>query len=347
MNEEKNIDTSQHPRDFTVWNSGMGNSSIKRMVITYCIPFSGDPEMLRLKPSRFSTSSKEFYIDDRGLCFDVIDFYNDSKKIIVEANGYIEYAKTFSSYLHQDITHFNNALEKKITILFTQRKNKLLQNENILANLGVPIKSRDSCSGMLTIPINKRKKINIKPPSNLKEFTPEPTITNDDYMSILKAINDIGKSYERLPSNYFGKDEEGLRDLILSSLSLAFESASISGETFNKSGKTDILIRYENNNVFVAECKFWRGEKNHSKTIEQLLSYLTWRDSKTAIIYFVDNVNLQPVLDAITEKTPLHRCHVKSMGNGGEAWFNYHFTMLEDQTRGVELAILIFHFPKK
>jgi len=34
------------------------------------------------------------------------------------------------------------------------------------------------------------------------------------------------------------------------------------------------------------------------------------------------------------------------MGNNGEAWLNYHFTMLEDQTRGVELAILVFHFPK-
>ncbi len=29
------------------------------------------------------------------------------------------------------------------------------------------------------------------------------------------------------------------------------------GETFNKSGKTDILVRDGDRNVFVAECKWW------------------------------------------------------------------------------------------
>lgn len=343
--EEKDIPASQHPRDFTVWNSGMGVVSIKRMVLKYCIPFSGDTEMLRLRPSSFSTNSKEFYVNDGSLCFDIIDFYNDPKKIKSEAKGYLDYAMLFSSYLLGDINRFNSTLENQITKLFTERKNKLLQQDHILSNLGVAINRRESSSGLLNIPI-KRKQIIIKPTSNLKEFKPEPTISNDDYMSILKAINEIGKSFERLPSNYEGKDEEGLRDLFLSPLSLTFESASISGETFNKKGKTDILIKYENSNVFVAECKFWRGPKTHTDTINQLLSYLTWRDSKTAIIYFVDNKNLQPVLDAINLQTPQHRCCINAIANINEAWFNYHFTMLEDQTRGVEMAILIFHFPK-
>ena len=33
------------------------------------------------------------------------------------------------------------------------------------------------------------------------------------------------------------------------------------GEIFNLKGKTGILIRHEKSNVFVEECKFWRGEK--------------------------------------------------------------------------------------
>lgn len=182
--------------------------------------------------------------------------------------------------------------------------------------------------------------------ANLNQFAPEPAISNSDYMLILEAINEVGKSYERLPSNYAGKDEEGLRDLFLSTLSLAFEAVSLTGETFNKKGKTDILIKYENNNVFVAECKFWGGAKKHLETLDQLLSYLTWRDSKTAIIYFVDNKKLQPVLDTIKSETPNHKCYVKTFGNKNEAWFNYHFSMLEDQSRGLELAVLVFHYPK-
>jgi hypothetical protein len=38
------------------------------------------------------------------------------------------------------------------------------------------------------------------------------------------------------------------------------------GETFNHVGKTDILIRHENKNVFVAECKFWGGYEGLKKT---------------------------------------------------------------------------------
>ncbi|HCD9500973.1 TPA: hypothetical protein NGH35_002815 [Legionella pneumophila] len=341
--EERDIPAERHPRDFTVWNSGMGSAAIKRMVLKYCIPFSGNTELLRIQPSSHSMSSREFYIQDNNLCFDIIDFYNSPQKIKDEAQIYLNYAKEFSSYLNNDIRGFNSALENKITRLFTERKNKLLQQDNILGSLGVPIKKKES--GLLNIPVTRRK-IVIKPVPNLNGFTPEPAISNSDYMSILGVINEIGKSYERLPSNYTGKDEEGLRDLFLSHLSLAFESASITGETFNKKGKTDILIKYQNNNVFVAECKFWRGPQKHTETIDQLLSYLTWRDSKTSLIYFVDNKNFQPVLDAITAGTPQHPCYVKTVGNTNEAWFNYHFSMLNDQTRGVEMGILVFHFPK-
>jgi hypothetical protein len=54
------------------------------------------------------------------------------------------------------------------------------------------------------------------------------------------------------------------------------------GETFNFQGKTDILIRVEGKNVFIAECKFWKGEKALLATLDQLLSYLSWRDTKAA-----------------------------------------------------------------
>ena len=37
----------------------------------------------------------------------------------------------------------------------------------------------------------------------------------------------------------------------------------------------------------MAECKIWIGQKEVEKAINQLDSYLTWRDCKTALIYFV------------------------------------------------------------
>ena len=57
---------------------------------------------------------------------------------------------------------------------------------------------------------------------------------------------------------------------------------------FNFQGKTDILIRFEERDILVAECKFWKA-KAFLETIDQLLSYLSWRDTKAALIIFNRN----------------------------------------------------------
>jgi hypothetical protein len=164
------------------------------------------------------------------------------------------------------------------------------------------------------------------------------------YQEILQVIHDTGKTFERLPSTYAGKGEETLRDHFILVLEPRFES-STTGETFNKSGKTDILIRHEKSNVFVGECKFWRGQKQHQETIDQLLSYLTWRDSKSAIIYFMDTKEVISPLRAIEATTNEHPCFVKFRGKREESWFDYEFHLPGDTSRSVYVSILCFHFP--
>ena len=113
---------------------------------------------------------------------------------------------------------------------------------------------------------------------NIQSTFPVP-----EYSKILACIHSIGKMFERLPSTYAGKDEEALRDHILVSLQ-SIVSGSATGETFNKRGKTDILVRSVDKNEFVGECKFWHGQAGFLETISQLLNYLSWRDNKTAVI---------------------------------------------------------------
>ena len=125
-----------------------------------------------------------------------------------------------------------------------------------------------------------------------------------------------------------------------------FELTSTTGETFNKAGKTDILMRYEKRNVFVAECKFWSGKKNHFDTVDQLLSYLTWRDSKAAIVYFVPTKEMTAPLKAIHDSTPEHPAFIAAKGKRDESWFHYDFHLPGDRGRLVHVAILCFHLPR-
>lgn len=179
-----------------------------------------------------------------------------------------------------------------------------------------------------------------------KGFKPEPTLNEESYRHILKLINDVGKNFERMPSVYKGKGEEDLRDHILMTLDPNFELGSASGETFNKSGKTDIQLRYDSSVIFIAECKFWTGEKGYLNTISQLLNYLTWRDTKASVIIFVKQQDFSSIIEKVKTSTKNHENYLSYENNTDENWFNYRFHINGDKNRELELAIQLYHLPK-
>ena len=84
--------------------------------------------------------------------------------------------------------------------------------------------------------------------------------------------------------------------------------------------KTDILIRAENKNVFIAECKFWKGPKSFDDAITQLLGYLSWCDTKTALLVFNKTKNSTEVrkkMHAAMESRSEHRKTVSHEEEGG------------------------------
>lgn len=67
---------------------------------------------------------------------------------------------------------------------------------------------------------------------------------------------------EQKPSLYQNKDEEALRDVFIAMLERRFQSVTVTAESFNHIGKTDILLKDSTNssNLFVGECKIWHGK---------------------------------------------------------------------------------------
>ncbi len=213
---------------------------------------------------------------------------------------------------------------------------------NLLSSLGFPFSKTQNVPSTFAVPAIQ-KKIIVKPSAPNTAFTPEPTLDESNYWDILQIIHETGTEMERHPGIYLGKYEETLRDYLIMVLSPHFQS--VTGETFNKTGKTDILIRHEKENIFVAECKFWNGIKAFHEAIDQLLGYLTWRDSKAAMVCFVENKELNPVLEQIESETANHPCYVKYYGKQVDSWFSFEFHLKDDHTRSVKLAVLCFHFP--
>jgi len=86
-------------------------------------------------------------------------------------------------------------------------------------------------------------------------FNPEPTLATEDYEEILRIMQNMVQVMELSPHAFHDMGEEDLRSHFLVQLNGAFKGQA-TGETFNFQGKTDILMRDQAKNVFVAECKF-------------------------------------------------------------------------------------------
>lgn len=177
----------------------------------------------------------------------------------------------------------------------------------------------------------------------LGELAPHETIENM-HERILSCINKTGKMFENAPSTYRGKCEPSLRDHILVTLSGALHG-SVTGESENKNGRTDILVRFEGGNAFIGECKFWSGEGPYLEAIEQLFGYLGWRDNKAAVIVFVRNKNFESVIEKIKAYTPRHPNFSAFVMQRDETWWNYEFTAPDNPGRVVQLAVMAYHLP--
>jgi hypothetical protein len=133
------------------------------------------------------------------------------------------------------------------------------------------------------------------PQQTAKPALDRPTL-DEFYDHVVTVLGYVALGFERSPRRFTKANEEALRDFILVTLNSHYEGAA-TGEAFNGTGKTDILVRHGMDNAFIGECKFWSGENKLVETLEQLLGYTTWQDNRLALIFFVRNKNMHPVLD--------------------------------------------------
>jgi hypothetical protein len=191
-----------------------------------------------------------------------------------------------------------------------------------------------------------RKKIITTPPATSTPYQPEPALDETNYEAILDIIQSMALVMERSPSAFLTMGEENLRQHFLVQLNGHFEGAA-SGETFNYSGKTDILIRVKDRNIFIAECKFWGGEKAFLETIDQLLGYLSWRDTKAAVIMFSTNRDFSGVLQTIQDAVLKHPHLKRTLPKRSETSFRYLFGNPSDHNRELQLTVLAFNIPSE
>lgn len=343
---EQQIDVSQDPMRFIMDRSRPFLIAGTR--ITFIVPFTGDRELLEIQPQTFSFSlgrSKGELIGNE-IHFTFSGPNLNGNAIRNEFQNELAQIQQNLTTLRRALEQHNSELPANVRREVQQRKAKLLADAQMAAAIGLPIKKREGTPTTYSVPVQKRKPKIEMPPASSAAFQPEPALAMAEYEEILKIVRNMVTVMEQSPKAFEKMGEEDLRTHFLVQLNGQYEGRA-SGETFNYQGKTDILIRENSKNVFIAECKFWDGEKQFLETIDQILSYLSWRDTKAALLIFNRNQNFTEVLRKIEESAQKHPNLKRVVSRLDETSFRYVFHQPGDANREVILSVMAFNIPRQ
>jgi hypothetical protein len=315
--------------------------------IEIAIPFEGDPMLWHTRASSFSLIGyPNIEIGNSEIVFS-ITFPDDTvepDRLRIDIDSYNRSFADAVVHVRNDVMNHNNSAPDLIRQALAQKRTLAQKAIGAVAALGLPVKRKD-VEPTFTIP-TKRRNRPLQPPSVATgKYEPEPMLDEKEYEYILQILKSMSLVIERCHRSFALLHEEAIRDHFLIQLNGHYEGGA-TGETFNASGKTDILIRADNRNVFVAECKVWRGPKAFDKAIDQLLSYLTWRDSKCAILVFNKSKESSTVRMKMHEVMEERSEHRKTINYEPSGESRYVFVKSSDPGREIIIATQLYDVPR-
>lgn len=323
---------------------------VKGTAVMIFIPFIGEVDLFLLRPSTFSSGHLVGDIKDNEilLTFGTADYDEEGKQRLKrEIEQCMKDLKMYVGYVARDVENYNKNLDSFVREIVTKRRKKLLEERDLVAFLEIPIKRREDTAKSYTIPTVRKKPIIERPKMETeKPFEPEPALDMAMYENILSIAQNMTQVMECSPHSFATMKEEDIRQHFLVQLNAQYKGEGVA-EAFNYEGKTDILMRHKGKNVFIAECKFWKGPKTLTDAIDQLLSYISWRDTKTAIFLFNRRKNFTAVLEKIPDVTREHPCYKQDIESNEETVFRYRFHHRDDVNRELWLTVMAFDVPKE
>lgn len=309
------------------------------------IPFEGESELFYTKANTFNMNPPRAVIEKNEIVLRYDTPADQPRDVRVLVDQTLRDIEQHLGWQRDMIDAHNRNLLGAAEQAIHQRRERLLAQSQRAQALGIPIRRRADAPKTYALPTVKRKAVPTLPPATTAQFKPEPVLAMELYEHILKVVQDMALVMERSPDAFKAMNEEALRQHFLVQLNGQFEGKA-TGETFNMSGKTDILLREGDRNVFIAECKFWKGPKVFGEAIDQLLGYATWRDSKTAILVFNRGTETSTVLSGMASIAKAHANFKRAADWPHESGFRYVLHSNGDKNRELILTVLVFHVPQ-
>lgn len=337
------VDVTYDPRRFI--DPSEGPVQLPGTSVTYHIPFQGDADLFKLRPSSMTTVLPHANVTGNEVQITVTAPIPVPPTLGSALEEEIKRLQQYVAWANADVARFNGGLEAAARTAAQRRREKVLADQELIASLGVPVRRREDAAPTYAASSVQRQVSRPARPAGHPARPPEPVLPAEEYENILRIVRGMVSVMERSPKAFARLDEEALRDHFLVQLNGQYQGGA-TGETFNYQGKTDILVRERDRNLFIAECKFWRGPKGLEETVDQLLGYTSWRDTKTAIFLFNRTRNLSTLLSQIGPTIANHPNSVRAIPYGSETEFRFVLRRGDDPERELTLTVLVFEVPR-
>ena len=311
--------------------------------IVLVVPFDGDRDVFRLRASTFSLNPpRVLTLSDHELRIAEDGPIGDAASVRARFDAQVDEIEKSLASSRMQIEEHNARIRAEVPGMVSRRRAQLLAARNLQAEIGFPVRRRPDAD-TYTVPIKRRNLRPVRPASTpaATPFKPEPTMADSDYQAALAVLRTSRNALERTPSLAAKLDEEQIRDLLLVNLNAHFEGDAV-GEVFNGEGKTDILIRVEDRNIFIGECKIWGGPSTMDEALGQIFKYLVWRDTKAAILLFIRNKDVTAVIKKVVAKIEAHpNCKRRGPSHTDDR-LDFVMHARDDAEREIHLALLPF-----
>lgn len=316
-------------------------------IVEFFVPFDGDPELFKYKPSKYSSNAPSGRVEGNELVLAYATTDGNAAAVRAEFERNLGNVRKYLGWAVADARQATALLRSAAENRIAERRGKLLADHEMISKLGFPVRRRTDAPKTYVVPEIRRKAVlSSESAGPSGKATPlEPTVSMEEYEHMLDVVSNMVAVMERSPHAFADMQEEDLRQHFLVQLNGQYEG-SATGETFNFDGKTDILIRFNGKNLFIAECKFWSGPKALVKTIDQLLGYTSWRDTRTAILLFNRTKDLTKVIEKIPDTVKEHPNFLRELGYAPETSFRFILHHRDDTERELILTVLVFEVPQ-
>lgn len=214
----------QDPRTINIKRNERGvDYNINGYEFTINYSFLGSAKLFQLSPSSKVLTGHEIKVESSTVSLKITIHKQDADLFIKEKKSAFERAFTNVQNINNDADKWNNNLNKLINKLFTEIKDGYLKENSFFE--AIKVKVDIDTKSVFSVP-TILKKIIPQPNTEKKEFTSEPAMNSEMYEDTLNVLYDFGRSMERKPSIYKGKNEEDIRDLLLIILETRYDNTT-------------------------------------------------------------------------------------------------------------------------